>query len=325
MSKQLYDDKTIAQYLLGFLSETEAERFDKLSVTDDQFADALRIAEKDLVDAYVQGELTGPDRDRFKTYYLSSPLRRSNVEFAQAFRVWAEQNAVAELRPESLDELRKKRGWFAAFGFFSAPRLAWGLAIAALLLFVAGGLLVFQNLRLRQQINQTQARQEELRQREQELQKEIDAQHSSNAQTEQELARVRDERERLEQELNDAQAASPSGKGGIVSLNLAPPMRAAGQIHTISIPPGTNLVAAQLQLEAADYSAYRVALVNPADGRALWQSGNLKARTKGDRKMISVKFPAHLLKSQNYSLRVSGVAAGGASEIVSDYSFKVMK
>ena len=41
--------------------------------------------------------------------------------------------------------------------------------------------------------------------------------------------------------------------------------------------------------------------------------------------MISVKFPAHLLKSQNYSLRVSGVAAGGASEIVSDYSFKVMK
>ena len=82
MSKQLYDDKTIAQYLLGFLSETEAERFDKLSVTDDQFADALRIAEKDLVDAYVQGELTGQDLDRFETYYLSSPLRRSNVEFA---------------------------------------------------------------------------------------------------------------------------------------------------------------------------------------------------------------------------------------------------
>ena len=79
MSKQLYDDKTIAQYLLGSLSETEAERFDKLSVTDDQFADALRIAEKDLVDAYVQGELTGQDLDRFETYYLSSPLRRSNA------------------------------------------------------------------------------------------------------------------------------------------------------------------------------------------------------------------------------------------------------
>src|SRR5438132_1795782 len=148
MSKQLYDDKTIAQYLLGSLSETEAERFDKLSVTDDQFADALRIAEKDLVDAYVQGELTGPDRDRFETYYLSSPLRRSNVEFAQAFRVWAEQNAVAELRPESLDDQDKKEGWFTAFGFFSAPHLAWGFAAAALLLFIAGGLLVFENLRL---------------------------------------------------------------------------------------------------------------------------------------------------------------------------------
>ena len=50
-----------------------------------------------------------------------------------------------------------------------------------------------------------------------------------------------------------------------------------------------------------------------------------QARDKSDRKTISVSFSARLLNSQNYSLRVSGVAPSGVSEIVSDYSFKVVK
>ncbi|MFN2493080.1 MAG: hypothetical protein ABR501_09385, partial [Pyrinomonadaceae bacterium] len=79
MSKQAYDDQTVTQYLLGSLPEAEAERFDELSFTDDEFADALMAAEKDLVDAYVQGELTGAELEQFKSHYLASPLRREQV------------------------------------------------------------------------------------------------------------------------------------------------------------------------------------------------------------------------------------------------------
>ena len=59
MTKQTYNQQTISEYLLGSLPEAEAERLDQLSFTDDEFSAVLEAAEKDLVDAYVQGELRG--------------------------------------------------------------------------------------------------------------------------------------------------------------------------------------------------------------------------------------------------------------------------
>jgi len=333
MSDATYDDEIITQYLLGSLREAEIERLDELSITDNEFAETLRAAEKDLVDAYVQGELSGTKRERFESHYLGSPVRREQVKFAQAFQEFGtkaevEQVAGFQKGERETSAQRKHSRWFSALILSLSPRpaLQWGMTFAAFFLLISGGFLLFQNIRLRQQMSQTAARRDALIRHEQDLQKEIESQRVTNSQAEQELARVRDERERLEQELTKAQQGGiepPSDQGSIVSLILAPPLRGAGQVPTLSIRPGTNQVAAQLQIEAADYSAYRVALIDPAGGRALWQSGNLKPGR--NRKMISVKFPARLLKSQNYSLRVSGVAAGGASEIVSDYPFKVVK
>jgi len=322
-----YKHETITQYLLGALPEAETERLDELSFTDDEFTDSLTAVEKDLVDSFVHGELTGGELERFKAHYLASPLRREKVAFAQAFQVLGERES-ASLRAEGPANVVTKRGWFAALSAAIAPRpvLQWGLAAAALAVLLGGGWLAVDNLRLRQQMSQTAARRDALIQREQDLQKEIESQREANSQAEQELARVRDERERLEQELKKAQqggAKPASGEGSIVSLILAPPLRGAGQVPTLSIRPGTSQVAAQLQLEAADYAAYRVALIEPAGNQSLWRSGNLKPGR--NRKIVSVSFPARLLKSQNYSLRVSGVAAGGASEIVGDYPFKVVK
>ena len=326
MSSQTYDDKTITRYLLGSVPESETERFDELSVSDDQFADALKAAERDLIDAYVQEELTGDELAKFTTYYLASSARREKVAFAQAFQGWAEKKATeqaAEVRPERLDEKRRQAVRFTGLGFFNSPRLAWGFAAAALVLLIVGGLLVFQNHRLRQQMGQTQARHEELLLREQSLQKELEGQRAANSTTAQELARVRDEREHLEQELNK-RAPQPQGESNTALLILAPPIRSSGQIPAVSIRPGTNLVAVQLELEAtANYSLYRVALIDPTNSQSLWHSGNLKVRTKGDRKVLGVGFREGLLKPQNYILRVSGISASGPAEIVGDYPFKV--
>lgn len=330
MSKQTHNDQTLQRYLLGALPDAEAERLDELGFTDDDFAEALKAAERDLIDAYVQGELTGPALEQFKSYYLASPLRREKVEFAQAFQVFAGKDAGTQVAgvhggsAKSAPE-RKGAGWFSAF---FAPRLAlqWGLTVAALALLIAGSWLAFENMRLRQQMSQTQVSRDVLWQREQELQKEIEAQRSSNSKTEQELARVRAERERLEQELQQAQGgAQPSSEeGSIVSLILAPPLRGASQVPTISIKPGTNQVAAQLQLEAADYTAYRVALIDPAGNQTLWRSGSLKPRVKGERKSLVAGFRADLLKPRNYILKVTGISASG-SETVGDYPFRVVK
>jgi len=59
MPKQPVDEQVITDYLLGALPEAETERLDELSLTDDDFIRRLKVAENDLVDAYVKGELSG--------------------------------------------------------------------------------------------------------------------------------------------------------------------------------------------------------------------------------------------------------------------------
>ena len=334
MSEQTFDQQAVTQYLLGALPEAERVRLDELSVSDDEFADALSVAENDLVDAYVQGELTGAALEQFKSHYLASPLRREKVKFAQVFQVFAEQNAGARVagiqaeNPAKSATKQKRAGWFSGLSAFFAPRLAWGLTVAALALLIAGSWLVFENIRLRQQMSQTQARRDVLLQREQDLQKELEGQRSTSAQAEQELARVREERERLEQELKkrkvEPQRSSP--EPSIASFILAPQMRGVGQLPVVSIPAKTDYVAMRLELEPGAYAAYRVALLDQPNNQTLWRSGSLRARTKGDGKALAVSFRAGLLKPQAvYVLRVSGVSANGASEIVGDYPFRVVK
>ena len=101
MTKVTYNNETMTAYLLGSLPEAETEQLDELSFTDDEFAAELMAAEKDLVDAYVHGELRGAKLEQFKTYYLASPVRREKVKFAQAFQEFAAKN-IAETAEEAL-------------------------------------------------------------------------------------------------------------------------------------------------------------------------------------------------------------------------------
>ena len=333
MSEQTFDQQIVTQYLLGALPEAEAERLDELSVSDDDFVAALSAAEKDLVDAYVHGELTAAELAQFKSHYLTSPLRREKVKFAQVFRVFAEQNTdarAAELPKANpaayAPERRDSSGWFSGLSGFFDSRFAWrwGLAVAALALLITGSWLALKNMRLRQQMSQTQASRDQALRREQELQKEIEAQRLVNSKMEEELAQVRAERERLEQELKQAGAKTATGEGSIVSMILTPPLRGSSQVPTVSIKPGTNRVAAQLQLEAADYPTYRVALMDPASNQALWRSGGLKPSRKGERRSLEISFRSDLLKPQTYILAVTGTSGRGV-EPVGDYPFRVVR
>jgi hypothetical protein len=338
MSKRLYTNHDLNQYLLGALPEAEAESFDELGFADEGFVDTLNAVEKDLVDAYVQGDLADPELERFESYYLASPLRREKVIFAQAFKVLSDRRAIAPVESENAAKSvtrGKASGWFSVLNVIAAehPALRWGFVAVALVLMIGAGWLVFDNVRLRHQVSQTQASQDELLHRERELQNQIKGQQSASSATEQEVARLRDEQKRLEQELpkqreqQDIREQHEPSSGGlsIASFILAPQLRGVGQIQTVSVPAKTDLVAMQLGLEPNDYSAYRVALLNQSGNQTLWRRSKLKAKMAGDSKTISVSFHAAMLKPQTYVLRVSGISAKGVAEIVGDYPFKVVK
>ena len=338
MTKRTYTNHDLNQYLLGALPEAEAESFDELSFAEEEFVDALSAAEKDLVDAYVQGDLADPELERFKSNYLASPLRREKVNFAQAFKIMTDRKAVAPVEVEAAAKAPTRRqasGWFSALNVLAVghPALQWGSVAVALVLMIAAGWLVFDNVRLRHQVTQTQASRDELVHREQELQNQIKERQSASSATEQELEHLRGEEKRLEQELakqreqqNIGEQYAPSSGGlSVASFILAPQLRSAGQIQTISVPAKTDSVAMQLELEPNAYSLFSVSLLDQSGDQALWRSSKLKAKVAGVSKTISVSFRAAVLKPQTYLLRVSGISAKGAAEIVGDYPFRVVK
>ncbi|HEV7681894.1 MAG TPA: hypothetical protein VGO68_07215 [Pyrinomonadaceae bacterium] len=329
MSNSTNQDQAITGYLLGSLPEVEIERLDELSVTSQEFAEVLSASEKDLIDAYVQGELSGTRLAQFESHYLASPIRRERVEFAAAFQVFAKTHRVSDdssIRGQTDLRRKRKRGWLSTLNIFGAryPALKWGLAIAAVIFIVAGAFLLQQNARLREQMSLEQAQRNELQQRETQLQKELDQQRASNTATERELTEVREERTRLEEKLRNSGQPPASGTA-ILSFVLTPQLRGVGQAQSVSIPVKTDRVKLQLNLEPNDYQTFAVVLFDQSNHQELWRSGKLKAGSKGDDRTLNVTLSAGLLKPQAYALQVSGISANGQSEVLSDYPFKVVK
>jgi hypothetical protein len=329
MSNSTNQAQVLTEYLLGILPETESERLDELSVTSREFAESLSASEKDLIDAYVQGELSGTMLAQFESHYLASPVRRERVEFAEAFQVFARRQTAfdgSSIREQAEVDRKQKGDWLAKLKIFggSFPALQWGLAVAAVVLIAAGAFLLVQNARLRNQMSREQAHRDELQQREIQLQKELDQQRASNTTIEQQLAQVREERARMEEELKKSGQLPTSGNA-LVSFVLMPQLRGAGEPKSVSIPGNTARVTMQLKLEPNDYQTFTVALLDQSSHRELWRNGKLKASSRGDDRTLNVSFSAGLLKPQLYSLQVSGISANGQSEVLSDYPFKVVK
>jgi hypothetical protein len=329
MSNSTNQNQVITQYLLGALTEVERERLDELSVTSQEFADSLSASEKDLIDSYVQGELSGSMLDQFESHYLASPIRRERVEFAAAFQVFAKKQTVFDdstIHGQTDLDRERKGGWLSRLNIFGGqyPALQWGFAIAAVVFIAAGAFLLLQNARLRQQMSLEQAHRDELQQREMQLQKELDQQRASNTAIEQELAQVREERARMEEELKKS-GQFPASGAGMLSFVLTPQLRGAGQTRSLSIPVNTGRVTMQLNLEPNDYQTFAVVLLDQSNHQELWRSGKLKASSRGDNRTLNVSFSAGLLKPQVYALQVSGISANGQTEVLSVYPFKVVK
>lgn len=197
---EIYDDSLLTQYLLGSLGHDETERFDELSIADDEFASRLQVVEDDLVDAYVRGGLAGAPLEQFRSGYLSSAKRREKVEFAETLLRAADLRQAATSRDSS-------RTWF--------PK--WALASAAFLLLVTSGFLWYQNLRLRGEVKQSQAAIAALRQQVQAAASPTPAEKSPQAQPVRTVALVL--------------APLTRGSSAVHLLTLAPTDRATLQLE----------------------------------------------------------------------------------------------
>ncbi len=316
-------DAILLRYLLGSLPVDEAEPIEEASIINDDLAARLNAIERDLVDAYVRGELEGADLAKFQSWYLSSPLRVQKVDVAREILRIAdavedvsalaapgengtpEPSAVADPRSASVAKPAPVAAPTFSYGGDAGATTwaAWGLgkfrgwpvlgfAAAVLILLVAVGYLTTKNKQLRREVAESRKQ-----------------------------AGLSD--------LTDPNAGKSGATGGLahavdnvatVTMFLPAPTRGASNIPKIDVPAGTGLVVLSLGLGSTDADKYRAQLMNPSTQKIVWQSGLLRPGSDGT--YVSVAVPANILRTQTYLVELMHDAANGKPELLGTYPFR---
>lgn len=306
MPESSLNEQLIIDYLLGDLREDEAGRLDQLSVTNDEFAEFLEGIENELIDDYIRGELPDNRRTRFESHYLTTANRREKVAVARTLLK----------RADSPDSFAQVREWIRPVRFAPSRTYQWVTIAAALAVLVLAGYLLLTNIQLQNQIVQMKEEHTALKKREEQLRRDLDQHSFQDRQKETELAITRQKLETLEKQLAD-QGTAPVK---LFAFSLSPQQREITTIPDIKIPAMTESVVITLKLESDDFPLYKIILKGAATDKILWRS----AAEKSINHTVVVKFPAKILKPDDYILEISGIAKSEHSEIISGYPFHVV-
>jgi hypothetical protein len=202
-------------------------------------------------------------------------------------------------------------------------KLVWTLAAAAALLLVVSGTLLFQDVRLRNGLNEAQREGAALNRRAHELEQQLEDQRAAVAEAAREPERVRAmaQQSAAARPPDRTRAASPPLTA--TALVLLPQTRAIGPIATLAVPQGADSVRFELRLESNDFPRYEVALKDPATNQVVWRSGRITAKSRDDEPSVSIVVPARVLKPQHYSLELIGHSAAGTAEAVGSYTVRI--
>jgi hypothetical protein len=113
------EQRLIRRYLMGEPG-SERERVEKRMLTDPAYFERVLMAEDELFDDFVFGDMSAAEREEFTKHLLSTPRQQQKLEITKALKEHSET-----ARPLGLE-------WILAFT--SEHKLGAGLAFAALLL-----------------------------------------------------------------------------------------------------------------------------------------------------------------------------------------------
>lgn len=324
MSRLSSHEKLAMRYLLGTLSEEERARLEERYFSDDSTFEEIEMAEEELIDQYVRGELSKSDKDRFEAMLGDSPRLIERVEFA---KIWKDklaampsgQSVIAPIVEEREPEGKHISTWQKLFGTSaeSTPRLAFAFGV---LILVAGVVALFAGwLKVREQAKQLAAQQSTLEQR----QRELDQRAAELKAHQEELARHSAQQTGPSESPSPKQVQKPGPP--VFALTLSPgAIRSTGGYRGFRIPSDTRSVKITLRLRDRDYASYRATIFDP-DRRQKFQSGNLEPRQSAAGNVLTFRVPAKNLPPGDYSIAVDGVTTDGLSQTVDDYQFRVIK
>ena len=311
------DTQRITDYLVGELPETEQEDLERQYLGDPAMIERVNEVESRLLDAYARRQLSDDMRERVARRYLTHPVRRDRLRFAEALAATLDDFEPADARAET----RQRSGPGDAVGWWARPgrTVRFSVAFAVLMLTVTAGWLFVERSRLQETLNRVQVAHGTQEQRERELEQQL-AIERRNAEA------VTAERDRLR-----VQQSSPSGAAdptrstpAVVSMVFAiGGLRESDALQrTLKLPPGTEQVRLELNLKENSYIRYGIVLQTAAGSEILSRQG-LQADKADKGWVLVLTAPARGLASGDYMLTLSGVTRGGDRDEVSTSIFRV--
>lgn len=135
MQPDLKDETIIRRYLLGELTqEEERERFEERLMADDDFFEEFQLVKEELIDQYLEGEITRAERERFERHFLTTTDRRRSLRLAQALSTY-HAPAPGVIVGKKTEAARAPFTW--ARGFFASP-LRPAVTLLAIAVVAAG-------------------------------------------------------------------------------------------------------------------------------------------------------------------------------------------
>jgi CHAT domain-containing protein/Tfp pilus assembly protein PilF len=121
VKEKFIDEALLVKYLLGELSEEAEARIEEQYFVDDRFHEELQAVELELIDLYIDNELSKEAQEKFEKRFLSVPERLRDVNLTRALKDYALKTAVAETHKKS-EAKHTIRFWFKPF--FTPLRIA---------------------------------------------------------------------------------------------------------------------------------------------------------------------------------------------------------
>jgi tetratricopeptide (TPR) repeat protein len=123
MGEALNNEKTIREYLLGRISdETTLEALEDLLFADEEFCSQVALAEDEIINGYVLGQLDAADAASLEATLGNDPERRFKLDLARKVR----EKALAK----SVNAVKEKPSFFGSINlFFRQPMYAGAFAV----------------------------------------------------------------------------------------------------------------------------------------------------------------------------------------------------
>ncbi|HTC94116.1 MAG TPA: hypothetical protein VK699_11725 [Terriglobales bacterium] len=323
---QQSEKKSLRRYLLGEAAGEEQSQIEQRLLTDEDYFNELLRTEEELTDEYVRGELQQGEKENFELHFVNNPERREQVEFARDLNRYLSTQTIKPAVPSACDEPQPWGAWLP----FALPggRAAIGAVLCAMLLLATGSVLLWrETLQLRSQVQQVQAQRSQSEQHEQELMQQIDQELAQNNEFAVQFERQQSELAKLRRELTGLLYGESQHQAdtNMVSLLLEPGLsRAPALTSNATLSSSTERLRLELEIGQEAYKSYH-AEVQTVEGSVVSSQEDLKAHKTGHNRTVTVVLPTALISRSDYLVMLDGISAGGASEKIGTYYFKVVR